>query len=68
MEPEKKHPEAPHDGENVTHYLGNDDYEGASLPKEKNKEDNLNGRVAKGNLGISEKESLSEKEKQEGKS
>jgi len=33
VEPHKKYQEAPHDGENVTHYLGNDDDAEASLPE-----------------------------------
>ena len=37
------------DGENVTHYLGNDDYPGNNLPPRVEKHDLLEGKEALGN-------------------
>ncbi|HXH30857.1 MAG TPA: hypothetical protein VNJ01_08595 [Bacteriovoracaceae bacterium] len=44
------------DGANVTHHLGNDSYDGASIPEEKGSdEDKLDGSVAEGN-GLTEED------------
>lgn len=50
------------DGENVTHYLGNDDYEGANLPEINEEENNelLEGKEALGN-DLEEEEEIEEK-------
>jgi hypothetical protein len=51
------------DGENVTHYLGNDDYEGANLPENNEEENNelLEGKEALGNDLLEEEEEIEEK-------
>jgi hypothetical protein len=51
-----------HDGENVTHYLGNSDYNGANLPDENIEKNNLNltGKEAQGNELLEEFESEQE--------
>lgn len=45
------------DGENVTHYLGNTDYNGANLSDADNHEQqNLDGQEAQGNAHLEEEE------------
>lgn len=55
------------DGANVTHHLGNDDYDGSNINDENDLKENakLEGKVAEGNLEMNEEQFASDKDKAE---